>query len=203
MAEETGLVIQIDLWVLREACRQLTIWQSTGLCGSATTISINFSSKHFIRPDLVDQIAEILTEMKVEPWRIRLEITETALIENTVSAAAILSKLKALGISLSLDDFGTGYSSLSYLQQFPLDVLKIDRCFINQLNRNPKNATIIKALIEIAHELKLTVVAEGVETEAELAFLSQNSCDNIQGYFFSPPLTTGELEKFELSKVPS
>ena len=198
IAEETGLITQIDLWVLQQACQQLAIWQETERYSSDITVSINFSSRHFIRPDLVDKVAAILAETKVKPSRIKLEITETTLIDNTVSAVNILAKLKALGVSLSLDDFGTGYSSLSYLQQFPLDVLKIDRCFIRQLDCNSKNATITKALIEIAHQLKLKVIAEGVETEEELAFLSQNSCDSIQGYFFSPPLCITELENLAI-----
>lgn len=198
IAEETGLIIQIDLWVLQQVCQQLAIWQETNRYSSDITVSVNFSSKHFIRPDLVDKIAAILAQTKIEPSQIKLEITETTLIENTVSAADILAKLKVLGVSLSLDDFGTGYSSLSYLQQFPLDVLKIDRCFVRQLDRNSKNATITKALIKIAHQLQLKVIAEGVETEEELTFLSQNSCDNIQGYFFSPPLCVTDLENFEI-----
>ena len=198
IAEETGLITQIDLWVLRQACQQLAIWQETERYSSDITVSVNFSSRHFIRPDLVDKVAAILAETKIEPSRIKLEITETTLIDNTVSAANILARLKALGVSLSLDDFGTGYSSLSYLQQFPLDVLKIDRCFVRELDCNSKNATITKALIEIAHQLKLKVIAEGVETEEELAFLSQNSCDSIQGYFFSPPLCITELENLAI-----
>ena len=201
LAEEMGLIITIDLWVLREACCQLKIWQEQDFYSSSITISVNLSSRHFRQPDCLDEIEKIIDEMKIEPSCIKLEITETTLLENTALAAAILAKIKALGIALSLDDFGTGYSSLSYLQQFPLDVLKIDRCFVRNLHQNTKNATIAKALIEIAHQLDLTVVAEGVETEAELAFLSQHSCDGIQGYFFSPPLGITELSKLEIEKV--
>lgn len=203
LAEETGLITQIDLWVLREVCQQLAIWRETDRYSSEITISVNFSSRHFIRLDLVDKIVAILAETKVEPRQIKLEITETTLIDNTISAAEILAQLKVLGVSLSLDDFGTGYSSLSYLQQFPLDVLKIDRCFVSQLNLNSKNATITKSLIRIAHQLGLQVIAEGVETEAELAFLRENSCDNIQGYFFSPPLAISDLENFQIEQNSS
>lgn len=202
IAEETGMITQIDLWVLKQACQQLLTWQKQNIYGSNTTISVNFSSQHFINSNFADLVADILASVDIEPNRIKLEITETTLIENTVAATALFLQLKNLGVSLSLDDFGTGYSSLNYLQQFPLDVLKIDRCFVRQLNHNSKNATITKALIEIAHQLELTVVAEGVETAAELAFLSQNSCDNIQGYFFSPPLTADDLKQFELPPVP-
>lgn len=201
IAEETGSIVQIDLWVLKETCKQLKIWQETQLYAPEVSVSINFSSQDFVAPDLVDRIASILNETKIDPYKIKLEITETALIENTKYAAEVLTKLKALGVALSLDDFGKGYSSLSYLQQFPLDVLKIDRCFVRELNHNSKNATITKALIQIAHQLKLTVIAEGVETEAELAFLLENNCDNIQGYYFSPPLAISELEQFEIEKA--
>ena len=200
IAEETGLIIKIDLWVLRAACHQLKMWQEKNLYSSSLTISVNLSSKHFAQSDCVQQIKAILDTVKIEPSCLKLEITESVLIENASSTAKILVELKALGIALSLDDFGTGYSSLSYLQQFPLDVLKIDRCFVRDLHQNTKNATIAIALIKIAHQLNLTVVAEGVETEEELAFLSQHSCDTVQGYFFSPPLGTVELEKWSIAR---
>lgn len=199
IAEETGLIIKLDLWVLREACHQLKIWQEKNLYSSSLTISVNLSSKHFVQSDCVQKIKEILDTVNIEPGCLKLEITESILIENASLTAKILVELRALGIALSLDDFGTGYSSLSYLQQFPLDVLKIDRCFVRNLHQNTKNATIAIALIKIAHQLDLTVVAEGVETEEELAFLSQHSCDTVQGYFFSPPVTTIELEKLAFS----
>ena len=202
VAEETGIITKVDLWVLRQVCKQLAVWQQRGTYSPAVTVSVNLSSRHFVRSDFVDRVTEIITDMKIEASRIKLEITETTLIENTIGAKNLFSRLKELGFTLSLDDFGTGYSSLSYLQQFPLDVLKIDRCFVRELHRNSKNATITKALIEIAHQLGLTVIAEGVETEAELSFLSQNYCDNIQGYYFSPPLAIQDLEQFELPSIP-
>ncbi len=201
IAEETGLITQIDLWVLQEACRQLKIWQAENIYSSCVTVSVNLSCRHFTQLNCISKIKSILETTNTNPNFIKLEITETILIENTTSAATILAELRALGVTLSLDDFGTGYSSLSYLQQFPLDVLKIDSCFVRNLHQNTKNATIAKALIEIAHQLNLTVVAEGVETGAELAFLSQNKCDTIQGYFFSPPLATTKLEKLEIRKA--
>lgn len=193
IAEETGLIIDIDLWVLQEACQQLKIWQEQRIYSSSLTVSVNLSSKHFVQPDCVQKIEEILEKVNIEPNCIKLEITESILIENAPSAAKIISELRGLEIAVSLDDFGTGYSSLSYLQKFPLDVLKIDRCFVRNLHQNPKNATIAKALIEIAHQLNLKVVAEGVETQEELAFLSQYNCDTVQGYFFSLPVATTEL----------
>jgi diguanylate cyclase (GGDEF)-like protein/PAS domain S-box-containing protein len=201
IAEETGLITQIDLWMLQQACSQLKIWQETNAYSSSLTISVNLSCRHFQQPNCVNQIEHILETAQIDPSCIKLEITETILIENTASATEILTELSNLGIAISLDDFGTGYSSLSYLQQFPLDILKIDRCFIRNLHENTKNATITKALIDIAHQLNLTVVAEGVETEAELGFLSENKCDTIQGYFFSPPLAIEDLARLTLPKV--
>ena len=193
IAEETGIIVQLDRWVLREACRQMKEWQEKDVYLSPLSVSVNLSSKHLSQLDCVEQIKKTLDEAGIEPSRLKLEITESAIIESK-SAAAVLTQLKALGIALSLDDFGTGYSSLSYLQKFPFDVLKIDRCFIRALDQNPRSATISKTLIQIAHQLSLKVVAEGVETEAELSFLSQNQCDEIQGYFFSPPIAPNELE---------
>ena len=201
MAEETGLIIEVDLQVLRAACRQLKSWQQNHVYSSSVTMSVNLSGRHFIELDCVAKIQAIIEQEDIDPSCIKLEITETTLIDNAASVAVTLSELKALGIALSLDDFGTGYSSLSYLQQFPLDILKIDRCFVRNLHQNSKNATIAKALIEIAHQLNLTVIAEGVETKDELIFLSQNKCDNVQGYFYSPPLTSIELETLKLATV--
>ena len=200
-AEETGIITKVDLWVLEQVCQQLKVWQEKGVYSPTVTVSVNFSSKHFVHSGFVEQITNILKQADIEPNRIKLEITETTLIENTAVAKNLFARLKELGFSLSLDDFGTGYSSLSYLQQFPLDVLKIDRCFIQELNHNSKNATITLALIKIAHQLGLSVIAEGVETEAEIAFLSKNNCDNIQGYYFSPPLALQDLAKFKLPAI--
>ena len=201
VAEETGLIIEIDLWMLESACQQSKIWLQQKLYPANSTISINLSSRHFAKPDFISRIRSIINKTQISPQKIRLEITETVLIEKTVPTAKILAELKALGFGLSLDDFGTGYSSLSYLQQFPLDVLKIDRSFVSNLHQNSKNATIAKAMIDIAHQLSLTVVAEGVESAAELEFLLNNGCDSVQGYLFSPPLTAGDLEKLEIKKV--
>ena len=200
-AEEAGLVTQVDLWVLKEVCKQLKVWEKIGHYSDSLSVSVNFSSRHFIKPDLIEKVSAILAETEIEPRKIKLEITETALIENRTSAVELLSKLRSLGVALSLDDFGTGYSSLSYLQQFPLNVLKIDRCFVREVDRNSKNATITRALIKIAHQLKLTVIAEGVETEEELAFLSRNDCDHVQGYFFSPPLPINKLAQLQMPQI--
>ena len=201
LAEETGLIIEIDLWVLETACYQSKIWSQQGIYPAGSTISVNLSSRHFTKPDCITRIQNILRKTQTSPQKIKLEITETILIETTASTTKMLAELRALGFGLSLDDFGTGYSSLSYLQQFPLDVLKIDRSFVSNVHQNPKNATIAKATIDIAHQLDLTVVAEGVETAAELEFLLDNQCDRVQGYLFSPPLSLSDLKKLKIEKV--
>ena len=201
VAEETGLVIEIDLWILELACRQSKILFQQGFDPANSSISVNLSSRHFAKSDFISRIKNVVDKTQTSPHKINLEITETVLIEQTVSTAKILTELKALGFGLSLDDFGKGYSSLSYLQQFPLDILKIDRSFINNLHQNSKNATITKATIDIAHQLDLTVIAEGVENAAELEFLLNNGCDSVQGYLFSPPLPAGDLEKLQIEKL--
>lgn len=186
LAEQNGLIVPIGEWVLQTACQQVKTWQEQGL--PSLRIAVNLSMRQFNQTDLVDKIVKILTSTQLEPQYLELELTESMLVDNIKLANAQLKALKALGISISLDDFGTGYSSLSYLQKFNLDILKIDRCFITDINHNEKNATITKAIISMAHGLNLHVVAEGVETKGELEFLRQQKCNTIQGYLFSPPV---------------
>ena len=191
IAEETGLILAIDEWMLETACQQAKRLKTVGL---NCTIAVNLSALQFQREDLSHRIAQILEQTGLNPHYLELEITESALVENAEAASAILRDLKALGIQISLDDFGTGYSSLSYLQEFPFDTLKIDRCFVQDLPQNSKNAAIIKAIVQMAASLNLKLVAEGVETEAEQEFLRENHCNLIQGYWFSPPVTAAKLE---------
>lgn len=186
LAEQNGLIVPIGEWVLQTACQQVKTWQDAGL--PSVRIAVNLSVRQFNQTDLIDKIVRILTSTQLEPQYLELELTESMLVDNIKLANAHLKALKALGISIALDDFGTGYSSLSYLQKFNLDILKIDRCFITDINRNEKNATITKAIISMAHGLNLNVIAEGVETKAELEFLRQQKCNTIQGYLFSPPV---------------
>ena len=193
IAEETGLIVPIGEWVLRTACQQTKIWQDDGF--SALRIAVNLSSRQFSQIDLRHQLVSILIETGLDPKYIELELTESMLVQNTDVAIRRLNALKSLGVEIAIDDFGTGYSSLSYLQQFPFDILKIDRCFIRNITENPSNYAITKAIIEMAKTLKLKLVAEGVETESELAFVCQNQCDGMQGYFFSRPLPTHEFEQ--------
>ncbi|MDY6804094.1 MAG: EAL domain-containing protein [Cyanobacteriota bacterium] len=185
LAEETGLILPLDEWVLRAACKQADIWKKAGL---HIPVAVNLSGRQFNQPGLSLRIINILETVGLDPSLLELELTESAVVQNPTVAIATLKKLKAIGISLSLDDFGTGYSSLSYLQQFPFDILKIDRCFVRNLTPDSKGAALISAILRMAESLNLKAIAEGVETEAELEMLRQNKCSIIQGYWFSPPL---------------
>lgn len=187
LAEKTGLIVPLGEWVLRKACTQAKLWQTQGL--SPVQIAVNLSGHQFNQPNLSDSIVAILEETELDPRYLQLELTESTLMENPDHAIATLKQLKSRGIQISIDDFGTGYSSLSYLRLFPFDVLKIDRSFVCQLTEDVKNEAITTAILQMAHSLDLKVVAEGVETASQLAFLCGHKCDEIQGYCFSPPLS--------------
>jgi len=186
LAEEIGLVIQIDQWVMRSACRQLRRWLDAG--HAPITLALNISGQHFQKSDLLEHVTSVLEESGMDPGFLELELTEGVLMTNTEKTVKTLTALKSMGVRLAIDDFGTGFSSLSYLKRFPLDVLKIDRTFINDITCDPDDAAITLATIEMAHTLKLHVIAEGVETPAQLAFLHQHGCDTYQGYLFSRPV---------------
>ena len=192
LAEENGSIVQIGEWVLQTACQQVKTWQDAAL--PPILIAVNLSVRQFNEPDLIEKLVKVLDSTGLEPKYLEVELTESMLVDNIKLANAQLKQLKALGVGIALDDFGTGYSSLSYLQQFSLDVLKIDRCFVTDINTNKKNATITKAIISMAHGLNLNVIAEGVETEAELEFLREQNCNTIQGYLFSPPVPKDKFE---------
>jgi diguanylate cyclase (GGDEF)-like protein/PAS domain S-box-containing protein len=181
IAEESGLIVEIGEWVLREACREAATW------GEPLQVAVNVSAVQFRRGNLKNLVHAILLETGLAPNRLELEITEGVLVENVSRAAAMLRGLKALGVGIALDDFGTGYSSLSYLQSFPLDRIKIDRIFTSTLGETEGSLAIVRAVIGLAHGLRLPVLAEGVETEAQLAILRQEACDHIQGYLIGPP----------------
>jgi diguanylate cyclase (GGDEF)-like protein/PAS domain S-box-containing protein len=187
LAEETGLILALDNWVLQEACRQMSVWCQRFPAYSSLSISVNLSSRQFAQTDLVEQISLILQETDVEPSRLRIEITEGVIMQNTESAAFKLNQLKEMGVQISIDDFGTGYSSLSYLHQFPVDRLKIDRTFIKGMNAQ-KNLAIVRTIIDLAHSLGMDVVAEGVETGAQLAQIKAFHCEYGQGHLFSKAL---------------
>lgn len=190
LAEETGLILSLGEWVIREACEQNKKWQKMGL--PPFVIAVNLSVRQLYQPDLIERIQAILTETGLAPEYLEMEITENIMM-NAAYTLPVIKKLKSLGVRLSLDDFGTGYSSLSYLKEFPFDEIKIDRSFLCSDRLNVKDETIIKAIIAMVQRLNLTVVAEGIETVEQLVFLQQNLCDKGQGYFFSRPLLPEEI----------
>ncbi|HYY16207.1 MAG TPA: EAL domain-containing protein [Gammaproteobacteria bacterium] len=185
IAEETGLIRPIGTWVLETACRQLRSWEKAGQAG--LRLAVNLSPLQFKQKNIAHMIGRICRQTRIPPAWLELELTEGAIMENTAVAAQILRALKALGISIAIDDFGTGYSSLGYLRRFPIDRLKIDRSFVQDLTTDPNAVEITKAIIAMAHSLKLKVVAEGVETRAQFEFLRVHGCDEAQGYYFQPP----------------
>jgi EAL domain-containing protein (putative c-di-GMP-specific phosphodiesterase class I)/FixJ family two-component response regulator len=200
LAEETGLIIQIGEWVLLSACAQAASWLAAGF--SPFRISVNLSARQLSDPELKARIVQILETTGLEPANLELEMTESALVENATVAGATLNELKALGIRIAIDDFGTGYATLGYLKQFAFDSLKIDRIFVRNANEDTQNAAITTAVILLGHSLSMTVIAEGVETEAELDFLKQHQCDIMQGYLFSRPQPAAIIESMLIADPP-
>lgn len=194
LAEEMGLIVPIGVWVLRAACLQSVAWQRAGL--GQVRVAVNLSARQFYQQDLVASIRNVLDETGIAPHLLELELTESMMMNDVEQAVGILNDLKALGLHLSIDDFGTGYSSLSYLKRFPIDLLKIDQSFVRDITLDPDDAAIVVSIISLAHSLRLKVIAEGVETEAQLGYLQQHGCDFMQGYYFSRPLPAGECEQF-------
>ncbi len=188
IAEDTGLINHIGQWVLRESCRQLATWQKRGGRNSSLIMSVNLSARQFTQPDLVKQIDRILQISGLDGGSLKLEVTESALMDDPETAIKTLNQFKAYGIKLSLDDFGTGYSSLSYLHRFPFNVLKIDQSFVSQMDAAEKNEEIVRTIVALAHTLRMDVIAEGVETEAQLEHLRALKCHYGQGYYFAGPL---------------
>lgn len=186
VAEESGLIGPLSDWVLREACRQNRAWQLEGL--PPVRVSVNFSAKTFHQRDIAQLVTEVLQETGLDACWLEIELTESTLMRNAEEAVSMLNELHALGIGIAIDDFGTGYSSLSYLKRLPVDRLKIDRSFVADIGTSGDDETITAAIIALAHELRLQVIAEGVETSAQFAFLRERACDELQGYFFAPPL---------------
>lgn len=188
IAEETGLIVPLGWVVLQEACRQMHAWQVQFPGNSSITVSVNLSVKQVAQPNLVTRIREILEATKLHPDRLRLEITESALMENAEAAAKQLHELRSLGVHLSLDDFGTGYSSLAYLHRFPIDTLKVDRSFISRVDTHGESLEIVRTIVTLAWNLGIEVVAEGIETNKQLAQLRALRCEHGQGYLFSKPV---------------
>ena len=187
VAEETGLIIPMNRQLLREACQHLRSWQSEFPSDSPLTMSVNITSREFVQPDLVSEIRKSLDQTGVDPGCLQLEIIETIAMGDAEKSGHVLAQLKALGVRLSIDDFGTGYSSLSRLRRIPVDTLKIDRAFISNMDTDPENREIVRAIIVLAHNLGLKVVAEGTEKEEHIDLLKQFNCEMAQGYLFSRP----------------
>jgi len=193
IAEDTGLIVPIGAWVMRTACAQNKAWQDAGL--GRLRVAVNLSARQFSAADLVPGIEAVLADTGLEPSCLELELTESLFMSDVTPAVELLHRMKALGINLSIDDFGTGYSSLSYLSRFPIDVLKIDRSFVNDITHDANDAAIVASIIALAHNLRLSVIAEGVETAEQLDYLRHQGCDEMQGYYFSKPLPAHEFEK--------
>ncbi|MBN8764100.1 MAG: GGDEF-domain containing protein [Thiobacillus sp. 63-78] len=193
VAEHTGLILPIGDWVVREACRQMRVWQDAGL--PVGTMAVNLSARQFRQKDLAEEVSAALRDTGLAASDLELEITESSIMDNRAVAATVLTELERLGLRIAVDDFGTGYSSLSYLKSFPIHCLKIDRSFIRDIPGDENDTAIVRTIIALAGSLGLTVVAEGVETDAQLAYLRTHHCDQAQGYLFSRPLPPDECVK--------
>jgi EAL domain-containing protein (putative c-di-GMP-specific phosphodiesterase class I) len=196
VAEETGLIVPIGQWVLREACLQMQKWRSRFPEFVDTWISVNLSGKQFAHAGLMEQIMQTLSLTGLDPRKLKLEITESVVMENVDTATWMLERLRALGVETCIDDFGTGYSSLSYLHRLPIDALKIDRSFVSRMNNNNENREIVRTIIMLAQNLGKQVIAEGVETRDQLDQLRDLHCASGQGYFFSRPLDAEKASDF-------
>ncbi len=194
LAEETGLIVPIGEWVLRNACAQNRVWQDAGL--QPLRVAVNVSARQFQHSDLHETIYTALKDSGLDAPFLEVELTESILMQNTAASLQALHALSAMGTQISIDDFGTGYSSLAYLKRFPIDMLKIDRQFVQDIAADPDNAVIVQAIIALAHALGIKAIAEGVESEAQIAFLHAHDCDAIQGYYVSEPLSADDFALF-------
>jgi EAL domain-containing protein (putative c-di-GMP-specific phosphodiesterase class I)/CBS domain-containing protein len=194
LAEMTGFILPLGEWILREACLQLVCWQQEGL--PPLKLSVNISSRQLQNPSFVQIVKQIITTTGINPKYLVLELTESSLVENIELTLAQFQALKKLGVAIAIDDFGTGYASLGYLQHFPFDILKIDRCFVDNIHHNAKNSAITSAIIRMAEQLNFLVIAEGLEQPEEMAHLSQLNCDIVQGYLISKPIPAAQFKAF-------
>ncbi len=198
-AEEIGLITSIDEWVLRAACSQIKKWMDSGL--SRMCVTVNLSAKEFQSPDLARTVKTVLKRTRLSPKCLSIELTESTAMDNIELTVSRLNELRDIGVQISIDDFGTGYASLNYLKRLPIRRLKIDRVFVREIETNPDDRALISAVVKMAHTLEMKVIAEGVETENQLSFLSSTNCDEAQGFLFSRPVSAGEFEDRLLKKM--
>jgi EAL domain-containing protein (putative c-di-GMP-specific phosphodiesterase class I) len=191
IAENSGLIVPIGEWVLRTACTQVRAWQDEGL--PAAPVAVNVSPVQFRQEGFCQLIRQVLSETRLAPHDLELELTESLLLSSADTMISVMRDLRDMGVKLAIDDFGTGYSSLSYLSQFPVSKLKIDRSFVKNITVNPNDAAIAATIISMAKNLRLKVIAEGVETDEQMSFLRSHRCNEIQGYYFSKPLLADDL----------
>jgi diguanylate cyclase (GGDEF)-like protein len=196
LAEETGMIVPIGAWVLEEACRQVKLWQDKLCAGRALLLSVNVSARQFQSPDLVETVATVLHRTGFDPTHLKLELTESLMMQDVERTTQRLHELKGLSIQLVIDDFGTGYSSLAYLRQFPISVLKVDKSFVHRLGMDPQDDAIVRSIVTLASDLGMQVVAEGIETVEQLETLRSLRCDFGQGYHYSRPLPAPLAEVF-------
>ncbi len=196
VAEEVGISLPIERWVLRQACYQIAEWQARHPTQSPLMIGVNLSGRQLAQPDIVLYLERLLLETGLPSHTLMLEITEDIVIQQAEPAIAALTRLRQLGVSIGLDDFGTGYASLSYLHRFPVDVLKIDGAFVHAINQDDKNGEIVRTIVTLAHSLKISTIAEGIETFDQFSQLRTLHCNYGQGYFFAEPLTQFAVESF-------
>jgi len=200
VAEECGLLDAIGEWVLLEACRQAKSWQDQGL--KPLRVAVNLAPSQFHLTNLAEQIRRALAASGLTPNLLEVELTETAVMSDAEESVHILEAISRMGVLVSVDDFGTGYSSMSYLRRFPIDKLKIDRCFVEQMTRRPEDASLVRAIVSLAHSLHLKVIAEGVETAEQLQLLAELGCDQYQGYYFSRALPSAQFVEL-MSREPA
>ncbi|PKM33287.1 MAG: diguanylate cyclase, partial [Gammaproteobacteria bacterium HGW-Gammaproteobacteria-10] len=193
LLEETGLIVPVGEWVIETACRQMKEWLDAGY--PAMTMAVNLSARQFHQADLVERIAQILQELDLPPELLELELTESMVMESVDSAVEILHKLKRMGVKVAIDDFGTGVSSLGYLKHFPIDTLKISHDFVLNLPRDSVDASIASAVINLARNMQLSSVAEGVENSEQMDFLRNHDCERLQGYLFSRPIPAEKMSE--------
>ena len=202
IAEETGLIVPIGRWVLQQACRDGRRWQESNPSHAGLSVAVNISARQLQDAQLIHDVASILAECRLEPSALTLEITESVAMQNTEATIARLQALKGLGVRLAIDDFGTGYSSLSYLQRFPIDILKIDRAFVKGIAENADDEALARTIVQLARTLRLSTIAEGIETVEQLERLRELGCEHGQGYYFARPMPPEQLAEMLAADLP-